>query len=300
MARWLAQLQEYNLQIEYRAGRTHANADALSRRLAVCAETRAEEACPCFTGGCCRQATAPQERAGTNPPPMRESTVCATETPAGGARDMGDHPAVTEPTPRGPTGRSTPPDRIQEDVGCAFPGLDDEQLRQTQQRDPDLAVVAAALREKKSALPGPWSDLLFGVPPPQQEEGSRPVERLIETLRGARGRAYPQGEAAHQRQEQGARLRMEPPFYSAGSKVPRTEKSRWSGGGDRRRNPKRWSHHPRGRPRGPGESRGPRGATSWGQPRRGAPVNPGWGLAPRGAVWCHRNEAAPSEPCPPP
>ncbi|XP_078472915.1 LOW QUALITY PROTEIN: uncharacterized protein LOC144734543 [Lampetra planeri] len=91
MARWLAQLQEYNLQIEYRAGRTHANADALSRRPAVRAETREG--------------------------------------------------------------------RIQEDVGCAFPGLDDEQLRQTQQRDPDLAAVEAALRERKDALPGPWSGL---------------------------------------------------------------------------------------------------------------------------------------------
>ncbi|CAM9882970.1 unnamed protein product [Lampetra planeri] len=105
--------------------------------------------------------------------------------------------------------------------------------------------------------------LLFGVPPPQREEGSHPVEHLLETLRGARGRAYPHGEAAHQRQEQGARPRMEPPFYTAGSE-----------------------------PQGPGESRGPRGDTSWGQPRRGAPVNPGRGLAPRGAMWCHSDGAA--------
>ncbi|XP_075929503.1 uncharacterized protein LOC142930564 [Petromyzon marinus] len=111
MARWLAQLQEYNLQIEYQAGRTHANADALSRQPAVCAETGAEEACRCFTGGRCRQATALQEHAETNPPPMRESAVCATETPAGGARDPVDHPVVIEPTPRGPMGRSAPPDR---------------------------------------------------------------------------------------------------------------------------------------------------------------------------------------------
>ncbi|CAM9593698.1 unnamed protein product [Lampetra fluviatilis] len=62
-------------------------------------------------------------------------------------------------------------------------------------------------------------DLLFGVPPPQPEEGSCPVEHLMETLRGARGRAYPQGEAAHWRQEQGTRPRMKPPFYSMGSKA---------------------------------------------------------------------------------
>nr|XP_032830147.1 uncharacterized protein LOC116953932 [Petromyzon marinus] len=182
MARWLAQLQEYNLKIEYRAGRTHANADTLSRRPVVCAETRTKEACPCFTGGRCRQVAGPQEHVETNPHPMRESAVCATDTPAGGARGPGDHPAVMEPTPQGPTGRSTLPNRIQEDVGCAFPGLDDEQLRQTQQRDPDLAAVEAALWEKKVVLPGPWSDLLFGVPPPQREEGSRPVEHLMETL----------------------------------------------------------------------------------------------------------------------
>ncbi|XP_075929295.1 uncharacterized protein LOC142930538 [Petromyzon marinus] len=159
MARWLAQLQEYNLQIEYRAGRTHKNADALSRRPVVCAETRTEEACPCFTGGCCRQAAETRGRTETKTALAGESAVCATETPAGGTRDPEDHPASTEPTPRGPTGRSTPPDRVQEDVGCAFPGLDDEQLRRTQLLDPDLAAVEAALREKKDALPGPWSGL---------------------------------------------------------------------------------------------------------------------------------------------
>nr|XP_032813814.1 LOW QUALITY PROTEIN: uncharacterized protein LOC116944364 [Petromyzon marinus] len=273
MARWLAQLQEYNLQIEYRAGRTHANADALSRRPAVCAETRMEEACPCFTGGRCRQAAGPRRRAETKIPLAGESAVCATETPARGTRNPEDHPAGTEPTPRGLTGRSTPPDQIQEDVGCAFPGLDDEQLRRTQLWDPDMAAVEAALREKKDTLPGPWSglyaqlcvqngvvrelteagqpecicvpaqvrpqllklvhdhplgghDLLFGVPPLQREEGSRLMEHLMETLRGARVRAYPQGEAAHQRQEQGARPRIEPPFFSASSKPVLTDRKK--------------------------------------------------------------------------
>ncbi|CAM9615323.1 unnamed protein product [Lampetra fluviatilis] len=41
------------------------------------------------------------------------------------------------------------------------------------------------------------------------------------TLQGTRGWAYQQGEAAHQRQEQGTRLCVEPPFYSAGSKPQR-------------------------------------------------------------------------------
>nr|XP_032835723.1 zinc-binding protein A33-like isoform X2 [Petromyzon marinus] len=68
---------------------------------------------------------------------------------------------------------------------------------------------------RESRLP---TDLLFGVPPPQWEEGSRPVEHLMGTLREARVRAYPQGETAHRRQERGAQPRMEPPFYSAGSK----------------------------------------------------------------------------------
>ncbi|XP_032801304.1 uncharacterized protein LOC116938309 [Petromyzon marinus] len=77
--------------------------------------------------------------------PSGESAVCAAETPAEGARDPTDHPTLTG--------------RIQEDVGCAFPGLNDEQLRRTQQRDPDLAAVEADLREKKDALPGPWSGL---------------------------------------------------------------------------------------------------------------------------------------------
>ncbi|XP_078734600.1 uncharacterized protein LOC144948820 [Lampetra fluviatilis] len=151
MARWLAQLQEYNLQIEYRAGRTHANVDALSRRPTVYAETRAEEACPCFTGGRCRQATDPREAAATDPPPARESAVCTTETLTGGTEDPVDRPASAGPAARDLIGR------IQEDVGCAFAGLNDEQLRQTQQRDPDLAAVEAALREEKSTLPGPWS-----------------------------------------------------------------------------------------------------------------------------------------------
>nr|XP_032812879.1 uncharacterized protein LOC116943782 [Petromyzon marinus] len=86
MALWLTQLQEYNLQIEYRAGRTHANADALSRRPAVCAKTRTEEACPCFTGGCCRQVAGLQERAETNPPPMRDCSMCHRDP---GRRDPG-------------------------------------------------------------------------------------------------------------------------------------------------------------------------------------------------------------------
>ncbi|CAN0075158.1 unnamed protein product [Lampetra fluviatilis] len=60
-----------------------------------------------------------------------------------------DRPAGTGPTPRGPSGRSASPGRIQKDVGCAFLGLDDEQLRQAQQRDPDLVAVEAALREEK-------------------------------------------------------------------------------------------------------------------------------------------------------
>ncbi|CAN0309137.1 unnamed protein product [Lampetra fluviatilis] len=55
--------------------------------------------------------------------------------------------------PSGGHGAHTPgPGRIQEDVGCAFPGLDDEQLRQAQQRDPDLAAVEAALWEEKVTL----------------------------------------------------------------------------------------------------------------------------------------------------
>ncbi|CAN0431429.1 unnamed protein product [Lampetra fluviatilis] len=115
------------------------------RRPVVRAETREGDACPCFTGGRCRQAAEPKERAETKLPPPRETVVCAAGTPAEGAQGQTDHP--------------TPTGRIQEDVGCAFPGLDDEQLRQTQQRDPDLAAVEAALREKKDALPGPWSGL---------------------------------------------------------------------------------------------------------------------------------------------
>ncbi|CAM9734769.1 unnamed protein product [Lampetra fluviatilis] len=67
-------------------------------------------------------------------------------------------PAGTEPAPRSPMGRSALPGQIQEHVGCAFPGLDNEQLRQAQQRDPDLAAVEAALREEKVAIQGPWSD----------------------------------------------------------------------------------------------------------------------------------------------
>nr|XP_032808461.1 uncharacterized protein K02A2.6-like [Petromyzon marinus] len=68
--------KEYNLQIEYRAGRTHANADDLSRRPEVCAETRAEDACPCFMGGRCRQAATPGSALKLKPPPPRESAQC--------------------------------------------------------------------------------------------------------------------------------------------------------------------------------------------------------------------------------
>ncbi|CAM9876313.1 unnamed protein product [Lampetra planeri] len=79
------------------------------------------------------------------------------ETPTEGAGDPVDRPVITEPTTRDPMDHPTPIGRIQEDVGCAFPGLDDEQLRRTQQRDLDLAAVEAALWEKKSTLPEPRS-----------------------------------------------------------------------------------------------------------------------------------------------
>ncbi|XP_078729191.1 uncharacterized protein LOC144944707 [Lampetra fluviatilis] len=176
-------LQEYNLQIEYRAGRTHANADALSRRPTVDAETRAEEACPCFTGGRCRQATDPRAAAATDPPPARESAVCATEALTGGTEDPVDRTASAGPAARDPIGR------IQEDVGCAFPGLNDEQLRQTQQRDPDLAAVEAALREEKSALPGPWSAATGGREPPRGALAGDPPRGQGPSLPARRGRA---------------------------------------------------------------------------------------------------------------
>ncbi|CAM9681632.1 unnamed protein product [Lampetra planeri] len=56
-----------------------------------------------------------------------------------------------EPAPRVPRGCSAPPDRIQEDVGCLFPDLDNEQLRQAQQQDPDLVAVETALQDEKIA-----------------------------------------------------------------------------------------------------------------------------------------------------
>ncbi|CAM9782676.1 unnamed protein product [Lampetra fluviatilis] len=83
------------------------------------------------------------------------------ETPTEGAGDPVDRPVITEPTTRD---HPTPIGRIQEDVGCAFPGLDDEQLRRTQQRDLDLAAVEAALWEKKSTLPEPRSGSYVRVP----------------------------------------------------------------------------------------------------------------------------------------
>ncbi|CAN0094107.1 unnamed protein product [Lampetra fluviatilis] len=70
-------------------------------------------------------------------------------------KEPGGHPVGMEPASRGPTGCSAPPDHIQEDVGCASPGLDNEQLRQALQRDPDLVALEAALREAKVALEGP-------------------------------------------------------------------------------------------------------------------------------------------------
>ncbi|XP_078454017.1 uncharacterized protein LOC144720821 [Lampetra planeri] len=124
------------------AGRMQTR-DALSRQPTMYAEPRLEEAC--------RQAT--------DPPPARESAVCATETLTGGTEDPVDRPASTGPTARDPADHPAPIGRIQEDVGCTFPSLNDEQLRQTQQRDPDLAAVEAALQEEKSTLPGPWSSL---------------------------------------------------------------------------------------------------------------------------------------------
>ncbi|CAN0413724.1 unnamed protein product [Lampetra fluviatilis] len=167
MAQWLLQLQEYNLQIKYRAGQMHANADVLSRQPMVCPETRAKEACPCFTGG-------------------------------------------------------------------------------------------AANRWRS-----PWGALrLILLCQPQPEEGSQPVKHLMGTLHVARGCAYQQGEAAHQQQEQGARLRVEPPFYSVGSKVtPEGRRSLCHGNRYRRWGLAELSRHPRDQRREPGGSRGLLGAT---------------------------------------
>ncbi|CAM9907712.1 unnamed protein product [Lampetra fluviatilis] len=80
-----------------------------------------------------------------------------SEVPAEEARGPVGRPVGTEPAPRSPTGRSAPSGQIQEDIGCAFPGLDNEQLRQAQQWDPDLAAVEATLREEKVTIQGPWS-----------------------------------------------------------------------------------------------------------------------------------------------
>ncbi|CAN0167601.1 unnamed protein product [Lampetra fluviatilis] len=63
-------------------------------------------------------------------------------------------------------GRSAPPGRIQEDVDCAFLGLYDEQLRQNQQQDPNLAAVEVALREEKP---------LGGSGPARRRRGRRPL-----------------------------------------------------------------------------------------------------------------------------
>ncbi|CAM9596261.1 unnamed protein product [Lampetra fluviatilis] len=73
------------------------------------------------------------------------------EVPAEGAGGPGCRPAGPEPAPRVPRGCSAPPDRIQEDVGCLFPDLDNEQLRQAQQQDPDLVAVETALQDEKIA-----------------------------------------------------------------------------------------------------------------------------------------------------
>ncbi|CAN0338138.1 unnamed protein product [Lampetra fluviatilis] len=108
-----------------------------------------------------------------------------------------------DPAPMGPIGCSEQPGWIQEDVGCVFPGLDKEQLRQAQWRDPDVAVVEAALQEEKIPFLMMFghesrllADLLFGIPPPQPEEESQPVEHLMGTLQVTCDRAYQQGEAA--------------------------------------------------------------------------------------------------------
>ena len=45
LARWLEELQEYDMEVSHRAGRAHGNADALSRKLG------GEEFCADFVGG---------------------------------------------------------------------------------------------------------------------------------------------------------------------------------------------------------------------------------------------------------
>nr|XP_032812731.1 WAS/WASL-interacting protein family member 1-like [Petromyzon marinus] len=157
---------------------------------------------------------------------------------------------------------------------------------------------------RESRLP---TDPLFGVPPPQWEEGSRPVEHLMETPRGARVRAYPQGEAAHQRQEQGARPRIQPPFYSAGSKPAGTQD---------RREPLEWRSRPPPEPRET-EPPPPRPATRAGRVPRtlrrylvGATQTrcssqPGTGTGTSGGCvvppqWSRSVEAVPTAVTPPP
>nr|XP_032836464.1 protein NYNRIN-like [Petromyzon marinus] len=138
--RWLTQLQEYNLQIECSAGRTHAdanaNAEALSRRPT---ETREEEEdCPCLMGGTLPTGKQPRWSAPpeTRPPPLGEGFVCATEVPAEGARDP-DGPL--RPRPVGSKRTSA--------VRC--------RAWTTSSRD----GPPAGLREEKVALQGPWSGL---------------------------------------------------------------------------------------------------------------------------------------------
>ncbi|CAN0413690.1 unnamed protein product [Lampetra fluviatilis] len=69
-------------------------------------------------------------------PPFR-GEAHQVEVPAEGAGGPGGHPAGTDLAPMGLTGCSDQPGWIKKEVRCAFSGLDDEPLRQAQQRDPE-------------------------------------------------------------------------------------------------------------------------------------------------------------------
>ncbi|GCB83951.1 hypothetical protein scyTo_0024658, partial [Scyliorhinus torazame] len=144
MARWLAQLQEYTLRIEYREGRKHLNADALSRRPVIEAALDSGQACPCFTGGRCRHPDRDHIKA-------RPNLVHAELAAVAPVRGTEEALPIDQLPPEG--------DAIQEEVGCAFPGLTLAQLQDTQSRDPELTIVRDALEQGHTSIGGAWRGL---------------------------------------------------------------------------------------------------------------------------------------------
>ena len=174
LARWLEELQQYDMKIVHRAGTRHGNADGLSRRPAD------EESCDCFEagaelsrlpcGGCayCKRrheqwARFKEDVDDVVPIGAKSAQLCAQvfSTTASDEEDSDEFEAYSTDQDSEPTAEldvsaagEPPTDSSQ---GNWVSGLSSEELRQAQLRDPDLQLLLEWLESEQ----GPEQHQLF-------------------------------------------------------------------------------------------------------------------------------------------